>query len=472
MPVEEPQMVGITSFGIYLPLWRLPLAMISAGFKGEKAVAGADEDSVTMAVAAAIECLKGRSRSEIDGLIFSTTTSPYAEKQLATLIACACDLREDILTLDISGSLKAGTGALAVGLNLVKAGAAQNILVVAADCRIGAPGSALELSIGDGAAAVIVGKDNVLAEFEDGFSLANEMIDVWRHQKQNFVQSWEERFVSALGYQRTMIETIKGLMARQGLKAPDYTRMALYSPDMRSPSRVAKAAGFDPSSQVQDSCLFAMGNVGTPQPLLLLSEFLRDAQEEERVMIAGYGGGGDALSFKTTKKVLDAHKKRGLKEYLNSKREVPDYVTYLRWRELIDQDPPTAEFGSTEASAASIWRERGQIFALKGAKCRSCGTVQFPSQRVCVQCHSKDQFEVIRLSESGGRLFSFSRDPLTDNTMGIVNFEEGGRMFGTLTDCVFHELEVDMRVVMQFRKTFFDGKKQNYFWKISPQRFS
>ena len=171
-------MVGITSFGMYLPRWRLPLGFISPGLKGEKAVAGEDEDSVTMAVAASLECLKGKDRKEVDGLIFATTTSPYAEKQLATLIAAAADLREDIITLDFRGALKGGTGALIAAANMVKGGAARNILVVAADCRTGSPGSSLETFLGDGAAAIMVGKDNVLAEFEGSFSMANEMMDV------------------------------------------------------------------------------------------------------------------------------------------------------------------------------------------------------------------------------------------------------------------------------------------------------
>jgi uncharacterized OB-fold protein len=202
-----------------------------------------------------------------------------------------------------------------------------------------------------------------------------------------------------------------------------------------------------------------------------LGEILGKAREGERLMVASYGGGGDALSFKTTQRVSEARRFRGLEDYLNSKWNIPDYLKYLKSRGLIQQDPPRAEFGNTAPSATSIWRERNQIFSLKGVKCKSCKAVQFPPQRVCVQCHTKDEFEPIRLSDGKGRLFSFSRDGLTDTLMGMIDFEEGGRMFGSLTDCFFEELEVDIPVVMQFRKTFFDGEKQNYFWKISPLRF-
>lgn len=463
-------MAGIKSYGIYLPLWRLALNLISPGFKGEKAVAALDEDSVTMAVSASQECLRRLDRKIVDGLIFSSTTFPFAEKQLASLIALAIDLRPDIFTLDIGGSIKAGTDGLKVAVDMIKAGGLKNVLVVAADCRIASPGSPLEMSLGDGATAILLGQDDVIAEFEESFCVAHEMMDIWRASGKSFIQTWEERFIVSKGYQAIMIKTIKGLMEKQGLKSSDYHRLALYTPDMRSYLQVAKGLGFDSKSQVQDPSLPNMGNIGTPQPLLLLGEVLKKAREGERLIVAGYGGGGDALSFKTTQRVSEAKHSRGLEDYLKSKKNMPDYLSYLKSRGLIQQDPPRPEFGNTAPSATSIWRERDQIFGLKGARCKSCKTVQFPPQRVCVHCHTKDQFEPIRLADCKGKLVSFSRDALTENIMGMIDFEEGGRMFGSLTDCLFEELEVDMPVGMQFRKTFFDGEKQNYFWKISPVR--
>ena len=74
-------------------------------------MANFDEDSVSMAVAAAIDCLNGREREEIDGLLFAATTPPYAEKQCASIIATALDLRRDIFTADINDELRAGTTA-------------------------------------------------------------------------------------------------------------------------------------------------------------------------------------------------------------------------------------------------------------------------------------------------------------------------------------------------------------------------
>ena len=55
-------MVGITSYGAYVPLYRLSREAIARGGRGEKAICNFDEDSITMAAAAAIDCLTGINR--------------------------------------------------------------------------------------------------------------------------------------------------------------------------------------------------------------------------------------------------------------------------------------------------------------------------------------------------------------------------------------------------------------------------
>ena len=71
-------MIGITSVGAYIPRYRLSGEEIGRMWrtrgKGEKAVAGYDEDTVTMSVAAALECMKGLSAPE--ALYYATTLTP------------------------------------------------------------------------------------------------------------------------------------------------------------------------------------------------------------------------------------------------------------------------------------------------------------------------------------------------------------------------------------------------------------
>jgi len=73
-------MAGIISYGAYIPLWQLARDAIaeawgSGSIRGERSVANNDEDTITMATEAAIDCLTGLKREEIDGLYFASTTS-------------------------------------------------------------------------------------------------------------------------------------------------------------------------------------------------------------------------------------------------------------------------------------------------------------------------------------------------------------------------------------------------------------
>ena len=124
---------------------------------------------------------------------------------------------------------------------------------------------------------------------------------------------------------------------------------------------------------------------------------------------------------------------------------------------------------------SAIWREQKQIFPFCGVKCKQCGTIQYPPQRVCTSCHAKDQFEDIRLSDKRGKLFSFTLDNITSPldvplATAMIDFEEGGRLFTPLTDKIPEELKIDMPVEMTFRKMFSTEEIHQYYWKAMPER--
>src|SRR2546425_334914 len=112
-------MAGILASAAYIPRYRLPRELIakewgatSAG--GEKAVANHDEDSLTMAVNAAL-AVSGAERP--DAIFFATTTPPYVEKQGAATIAAVLDLPATVRTLDFTDTLRAGTSAVLAALD-------------------------------------------------------------------------------------------------------------------------------------------------------------------------------------------------------------------------------------------------------------------------------------------------------------------------------------------------------------------
>ena len=161
-------MVGICSYSGYVPRYRLERMKIFeamgwinpatiANAKGEKAVANFDEDSITMAVAAGIDCLKGMDRSRVDGVYLAPTSMPYRERLNAGIVVGALALDEHIRAADFSGGLKAGTTALLSALESVESRRARSVLVCSSDSRLGKPGSSQEMIFGDGAASFLVG---------------------------------------------------------------------------------------------------------------------------------------------------------------------------------------------------------------------------------------------------------------------------------------------------------------------------
>jgi 3-hydroxy-3-methylglutaryl CoA synthase len=268
----------------------------------ERSVAWNDEDAVTMAVSAAVNCLRGFDRSSVDAVWFASTTYAFQEKQAAALIAKALDLRRDVRTTDVSGSLRAGTDGLHAAFDAVAAGSAKRVLVVASDARLGAPGSALEQSFGDGAAAFLIGGSNAIASFEGAFAIADEIVDVWRSEGDPFVHSWEERFVVQQGYAPGITEVVRGLLAKLPASAGDFSRIALFGPDARSLQGAAAALQLDRAKLV-DPLFGKLGNAGVAFAPLLLCSALESAQQGERVLLAAYGDGGEAMAFAVTDQI-------------------------------------------------------------------------------------------------------------------------------------------------------------------------
>jgi hydroxymethylglutaryl-CoA synthase len=469
-------MAGITSFGAYVPYLRLPLSAISGGKPvdggPEKAVANWDEDSVTMAVAAAVDCLAGIDRASVDAVLFASTSYAFKEKQAAAIIAKALDLRRDVATADLGDSLRAGTNALRIGLDAIKAGSAKRVLVLAADMRMAAPRSAMEANIGDGAAAFLLGDSGSAAEITASHALTDEIIDVWRTEGDPFVHAWEDRFVVDHGYRKNVKEVVKGLFEKTKLTANDVTRVVVYGPDAKSHAGLAKELGFDPKSQVQDALFGRVGNTGAAMVPLLLAAALGNAKSGDRLLVAAYGDGAEAFVVEVTPEIERLRDRRGVGWHLDRRAPITSYDKYLRARQMIATEHDRR--GGAGISATKHHRDRDADVSLLGLRCRKCSTVQYPSQRVCHGCYAKDDFERVRLSDQIGKVMSFTFDnfagtpdpPLVATVTDIM----GARLYLQMTDANPKEVKLDLPVELVFRKIHEAGGTPNYYWKITPAR--
>ncbi len=471
-------MAGITSIGAYIPMYRLNLEEVAKfwrikGTVGEKAVAGFDEDSITMAVSAAFDCMKG-SDEQPQGLFLATTTNTYKEKQGAAVIASAIDLKRESLTADFTNSLRAGTIAMRSAADAVKSGSAKSILITASDSRLGGPQGKNEQLLGDGAAAIIIGADQTIADIEDSYSRFNDFTDYWRTSGDNFIQSAEGRFIDVNGYMPTMQETISGLMKKNSASPKDFSKIVFYSSDLKEQAELSKKLGFD-KAQVQDPLFAQIGNTGTAAAFMMLVAALEEAKAGDRILFAGYGDGCDAFIFRVTNNIEKMRSKPNMKDRLSRKAPV-DYGRYLNWRNLIPIEGVNLPARS-EPSLATRWRDRRNVTALYGVRCRKCGTPQLhpigQSIRICNICQAKDDFDEYRFSDKKGKLFSYAIDQLqpTKNPPGlngVVDFDEGGRLICELTDYDLNKVKIGMPVEMSYRRMLQGQGILNYFWKAKP----
>ena len=166
-------MVGIVSYGAYIPRMRLNrmAVMKSMGWfaphligqaKGERAMCNWDEDTMTMSVSAGQDCLLGMDKGKIDAVYMASTTFPFSDRQNAGVLKAALNLNDEISSGDFSSSLRSGTTAVISAIDAVKGGEKSNVLVTASDQRRAKSASTQEMYFGDGAGSLLIGKENVI----------------------------------------------------------------------------------------------------------------------------------------------------------------------------------------------------------------------------------------------------------------------------------------------------------------------
>lgn len=464
-------MVGIVSYGSYIPSYRLPRDVIAKEWDtpslgGERALASFDEDSLTLAMNASIDALGERNPKEVAGIFFASTTSPYREKQAAATVATVLDTAKELRTMDFTDSLRAGTSALLTALDLAKAG--ELLLVCAGDARMGEPDTIQEQNYGDAGGALVIGSENVIAELVGSHTVSQEFLGTWRTEEQDYLKSFPGGFENKFGYNRFIAETVQGLLQKCNLEAQDVTTAAIAAPSQKALRGALRGLGFDMKSQVQETFWNTVGDAGTAQPLVLLAAVLERAKPGDLILVAGYGDGGDAALFRATDGIAGFQVARSVYSQIEVKRTLQSYGKYARFRKLIRKDYTTED----ESTPVVLLRDQKQILPLYGGKCPACGVIQFPIHRICTECGHRGGLEEVKLARRG-TLFTFTNDYLTETpdpptTHAVVDLEGGGRVFVQLTDCEADRVEIGMPLELTFRKYHEGYGIKNYFWKARP----
>jgi len=473
---------GILSYGAYLPRRRLQRKVIAAAngwfnpglrglAKGERAMANWDEDSVTMAVEAARDCLSGLAKAPIGQLMLASTTHPYDDRQNAGIVATALHLGSALRVLDVTGSLRAGTSALATAL-----AAGGNALVTAGEHRLAKAASPQEMHYGDGAAALLVGRGEPIARLVAAHSETVDFVHQYRGHDRAHDYAWEERWIRDEGYMKIVPTALAALFKAAGTTASSVTHFCMPCTLPRVAAGLAKRVGL-PETSVRDSLAAVCGDTGVAHPLLMLAHALQDARPGDRILVAAFGQGCDALLFEVTEAIGKLPPRAGVKGALARRKEETNYERFLAFNDHITLERGMRAEGALGTPLSTLYRNRDMITGLVGGRCRNCGTLQFPRGRYCVnpKCNALDSQDDQPFSDVSAKVMSYTADVLTYSAdppayYGMIQFDGGGRMMADFADVDDGKLEVGMPMRMMFRIKENDAARGfvRYFWKAAP----
>ncbi len=342
--MNPDRQVGLVGYGAYVPRYRLPGAEVSRvwtnGLGGspikEKAVAGLDEDVITMSVEAARNALL---RAQIDPKLIravwvGSESHPYAVKPSSTIVAESIGASANIQAADWEFACKAGTEAVQASIGMIGSGMGKYALSIGMDTAQGRPGDALEYTAASGGAAFLLGPaEESCVIYQGSYSFVTDTPDFWRRAEQSY-PSHGDRFTGEPAYFNHTLSAAQTLMDMMGTTPKDYTYAVFHQPNVKFPSRAAEMLGFTPDQIKHGLLAGEIGNTYSGSCMIGLTATLDNAKAGDRILMVSYGSGAgsDAFDLVVTDKIEDVKRRApSTRDYIN-RRTVIDYATYCRYR--------------------------------------------------------------------------------------------------------------------------------------------
>ena len=339
---------GIVGYGAYVPRFRIKRdeyvkAWGSFSPRGveEKAVAGLDEDVVTMTVESSVGALKraGISASQLNGMFFGSTSAPYVEKLSSSTIVASLDGPSEIFVADFGFSTKAGTAALLSCLDFVSSDRGDLGLVGASDMSQAMPTDSLDHGLGAGSASFVIGRNDVMANIEGSRCSSLEIIgERYRRHGKLFLKDSGIAAYTEQAFNQALTISVTGLLTNLGLKADEFAYAVFQQFDGRTAYEIGKKLGFKENQISPSMTVTKIGDSGSASPLIGLCAVLDVARPGDRILVASYGSGSgsDAISLVATGKLVERRNNALMVENYLAQKEYIDYLTYLKFRKMLE----------------------------------------------------------------------------------------------------------------------------------------
>jgi len=335
--------LGISGYGVAVPRLRIKRedyakawGSFSAAGVNEKAVAGFDEDMLTLATKVGQRALDSvpLKPDKITRFAFASTTPPYTEKLLSGTILAGLGAPGETYTTDHTSSTRAGTEALLAGFEHLTGNPGGNALVAAADAPQASMWDAIEHGMGAGAAGFVLSGFALLAEFEGSSSVVSEHFgERFRPRDEQVTRDLNVKKFSEGSFVSNTTKAASALLKKLGRKPEDYAHVVIQQPDARAPASAAGKLGFQDPQLAAGMVSANLGDLGAASTPVGLAAALEASQVGDRILVVSYGSGAgsDALSFKVIsdrKPAFTVSKETARKEYI-------DYVQYLKLKGAI-----------------------------------------------------------------------------------------------------------------------------------------
>ena len=344
-------MSGIVSYGSYVPVYRIkpeeiariwgddPEKMKNNLFILSKSVPAPDEDVATISVEAARNAMKRKKVNphDIGAIYVGSESHPYAVKPTATVVAAAIGMPLEYFAADYEFACKAGTAGMQNVKAMVDANYIKYGFAIGSDTSQGAPGDALEYSASAGGTAMLIGKDDVIAEINDTLSVSTDTPDFWRREGEPYPRHGE-RFTGEPGYFKHVVAAAKAMMSRMGTKSSDYDYVVFHQPNGKFPTRVAKMLSFTEDQYKTGLLTPYIGNTYSGSTMTGLSAILDEAKPGDRILAVsfGSGAGSDAFDITVTEnmKTYKRENAPGVRKMIENVTFI-DYAMYIKFRKII-----------------------------------------------------------------------------------------------------------------------------------------
>ena len=379
----------------------------------------------------------------------------------------ALTLNEGVEALDMGGSPSAALSAVLGALDRVNA-RGGNALVIATDHRKTRAASSQELDYGDGAAALTLGRENVIAEVLGSATLTVDFVDHFRRAGEDIDYHWEERWVRDEGISKLGPRAIASALQKAGVEASAVDHFIFPTTFAKMDAQLAKACGIR-AEAVADSLAATVGETGTPHALLMLAAVLERAQPGQHILLAQFGGGAQAVVLRVTPAIAAFRPARGVEE--------KNYTKFLSFREQLRLERGMRGEQDRKTALSTAYRHRAAILGLVAGRCEVTGQVHFPPSRISYDQGKplQDTQKPHKLAERRGQVLSWSAESLSfhrapPHQYGQVDFEGGGRILMEFTDVAKGDVASGTEVEMSFRIKDIDELRgfTRYFWKATP----